>query len=49
MEHSLARLTLQNKAWVESEWKKKEIIEKEECSFRPNITQKAKALKQFES
>ena len=49
MVQSLARLTLQNKDWIESERKKKAIKEIEECSFKPSITQKAKDLKQFES
>jgi hypothetical protein len=49
LEQSVARLTLQDKSWVEQERKKKEIQEIENCSFKPHITQKAKALKKDSS
>lgn len=42
LESSVARLSIQNNAWVESERKKWYEKEVENCTFKPEISEKAK-------
>lgn len=44
LESSVSRLTTQNHAWIESERRKRVDKEVENCTFKPEITEKGKKV-----